>query len=177
MLQFWKAGFDGTTYADLEMATGQHRQSLVYAFGDKEQLFHAALGLYIERRVQKVCDTLVKAKTPSKGINRAFDLWLGDASRETARGCLAVNVAGELGGRSRLIAERIEAARVRLVEAFSQAFRQARLRNELRLDTDPVLLAEMAVALGDGALLHARNNRSAKTAKRAFQGFLSSVLR
>lgn len=177
MLRFWKSGYDATTYADLERATGQHRQSLVYAFGDKEQLFQAALERYIERRVQAVCDLLTTAQSPSKGISGAFDLWLADASRESARGCMAVNVAGELGGRSRRISMRIEDARVRLVHAFSQAFARAREQNELLVDTNPKLLAEMAVALGDGALLHARNSRSDTTAKRAFNGFLGTLLR
>ncbi|MEL6262374.1 MAG: TetR/AcrR family transcriptional regulator [Cyanobacteria bacterium J06626_6] len=43
---FWQQGFAKTTYADLEKATGLHRQSLVYAFGDKKALFESAIDYY-----------------------------------------------------------------------------------------------------------------------------------
>lgn len=43
MEMFWEQGFSKTIYAILERATGLHRQSLVYAFGDKKALFQAVL--------------------------------------------------------------------------------------------------------------------------------------
>ncbi|NJN56968.1 MAG: hypothetical protein HC879_05440 [Leptolyngbyaceae cyanobacterium SL_5_9] len=36
---FWEYGFSRITYALLEQATGLHRQSIVYAFGDKKRCF------------------------------------------------------------------------------------------------------------------------------------------
>ena len=43
---FWSRGFEGTSIADLEEATGLGRQSLYNAFGDKRHLFLAALEHY-----------------------------------------------------------------------------------------------------------------------------------
>lgn len=46
---FWERGFEGTSIADLESATGLGRQSLYNAFGGKRELFLRALDRYAER--------------------------------------------------------------------------------------------------------------------------------
>lgn len=49
----WAKGFDATTYGEPETVTGLRRQSLVYAFGDKRELFEKALRLYVDQRVEE----------------------------------------------------------------------------------------------------------------------------
>ncbi len=177
MAAFWERGYEATTYEHLEVATGCHRQSLVYAFGDKRALFIAALQRYIDRRVGAVCAGLEEPGDPSRAISGAFALWLEDASRKASRGCMAVNVAGELGGREPDIAKLIESARRRLVSAFAEAFKRAADAGSLAGNADPRHLAELAVAVGDGALLHARNTRSAQAARRTFSVFLGAIFK
>jgi TetR/AcrR family transcriptional regulator, transcriptional repressor for nem operon len=46
MLTFWTNGFDGTTLALLEQATGVDRSTLYNSFGGKEGLFEAAASHY-----------------------------------------------------------------------------------------------------------------------------------
>src|ERR1700730_1261205 len=45
---FWAHGFADTSLADLEAATGVNRSGLYAEFRDKEDLFLASLGHYIE---------------------------------------------------------------------------------------------------------------------------------
>jgi AcrR family transcriptional regulator len=45
---FWEHGFADTSLADLEAATGVNRSGLYTEFRDKEDLFLASLGHYIE---------------------------------------------------------------------------------------------------------------------------------
>jgi TetR/AcrR family transcriptional regulator, copper-responsive repressor len=45
---FWKHSFANTSLADLEAATGVNRSGLYTEFRDKEDLFLASLGHYIE---------------------------------------------------------------------------------------------------------------------------------
>src|SRR5271155_588512 len=43
---FWARGYEGATLPELTRAMGINRPSLYAAFGNKEQLFHKALGRY-----------------------------------------------------------------------------------------------------------------------------------
>src|SRR5258705_11009407 len=45
---FWHAGFAGTSLDALSAATGMNRPSLYGAFGDKRELYLAALDRYVE---------------------------------------------------------------------------------------------------------------------------------
>ncbi len=174
---FHRHGLVGTTYEVLEAATGVRRQSLIYAFGDKQTLLAAVLARYAERRVGEIEACLAGPGSPAAAIRHAFALWLDDTRTATTRGCLLVNTAGELAGREPALAARIEAATVRLVRAFAAAFERARATGELCCDAAPGGLAAAAVALGDGALLHARNAGSPALAEASFAGFLAAVLR
>jgi TetR/AcrR family transcriptional repressor of nem operon len=158
---FWERGFEAATYDALEQATGLRRQSLVYAFGDKHSMFLRALDLYAARRVEEVCALLEQEPDPRAGLAAAVQAWRADALRATRRGCLLVNTAGERGSADPQAAARVEAARARLVQAFADALRRAGFA---RPGVDAEAMAALAVAAGDGALLHARNAGAAEAA-------------
>lgn len=173
---FHRDGLAGATYERLEEATGLRRQSLVYAFGDKRALFQAALLRYADARVGAIVDCLSDADSPADGIRQAFALWLSDARDGDHPGCLLVNTAGEIGGSDGELAACVEAATARLVRAFTDAFTRARAAGEVKAESEATVLAQMAVALGDGALLHARSAGNAKLAEGSFKAFLETVL-
>lgn len=173
MEAFWAAGYGATTYADLEAATGLRRQSLIYAFGDKQAMFEKALALYAQRRVEESVRRLDAAGAPLENVRAVFEGWRRDAENDRRRGCLMVNTAGEFGAREPAIAARYAAASERLVRAFERCFARARAEGALRSDADPKSLARLAVAAGDGALLQARALSDARQATEAFEAFLS----
>lgn len=173
MEAFWDAGYAGASYAVLERATGLRRQSLIYAYGDKPTMFAHALSLYVDRRVGEIVSVLDGEGPPLDRVRRVFDLWIDDAEGEVRRGCLLVNTAGELGRTDDRIASSIVAATDRLAHAFERCFSTARNAGTLRAGLDPVDLARLAVAAGDGALLHARTGGAAKDAARAYGAFLA----
>jgi AcrR family transcriptional regulator len=49
---FWSKGYEGTSLADLTEAMGITRPSLYAAFGNKEALFHKALDLYEQEKLE-----------------------------------------------------------------------------------------------------------------------------
>lgn len=155
---FWRHGLTGTTYGQLEEATGLHRQSLVYAFGDKHSLFGAALRRYARGKVDRVVAELARTDRPAAaGIAAACAVWMADAAADRTSGCLLVNTAGELGRSSDpTIARVVDEATRQLLDAFTDAFTRAREAGDLPADADPMALAHLAVAAGDGALLRSR---------------------
>ena len=165
MAVFWQHGFDAATYEALEAATGLRRQSLIYAFGDKRAMFLKALDHYADTRVAAICDVLAEGADAKTSVRSAFDLWLADARRRKHRGCLMVMTAGRFGPLDASTSAKIASARKRLVAAFRAAFERAAEEGSLKANEDPGNLAEMAVSAGDGALLHARNEASARAAE------------
>ena len=174
---FWQYGFAKTTYGALEQATGLHRQSLVYAFGDKKALFQAALQHYAATRVQAVIDQLQQSDSPLGNLRAAFDSWLEDARREATTGCLFVNTAGEIGPADPAVAQLIEQSTQGLMQAFEQTFRAAQAKGEVNPELDAADLARQAIAVGDGALLRSRTSGDPSFAEAAFRSFLALVKR
>jgi TetR/AcrR family transcriptional regulator, copper-responsive repressor len=89
---FWEHGFADTSLADLEAATGVDRSGLYSEFRDKEDLFLASLGHYIE--TSGLTDTL--ATKPLGWTNVEKYLKLGLACWSGQKGCFAVSAMREL---------------------------------------------------------------------------------
>jgi TetR/AcrR family transcriptional repressor of nem operon len=172
---FWEHGFSKTTYAMLEQATGLHRQSLVYAFGDKKALFQAVLHYYAKTRVQEIIDQLKSPGSPLTNIQLAFDSWLGDVRRELTVGCLFVNTSGELGQAEPAFTQVIELSTQQLCQAFEQVIQIGQSKGEIISHIDAADLARQAIAVGDGALLRSRASGDPAFAEAAFRAFLASI--
>jgi len=97
MQVFWSHGFAGASYPALEAATGLHRQSLRYAFGDKAALFERVIGHYADRKVGGVAAILSRSGAALDNVRAVFELWGRDANHPSRHGCLMVNALAELG--------------------------------------------------------------------------------
>lgn len=176
MHAFWARGYHGTSYDDLERATGLRRQSLIYAFGDKRRMFARVLGHYVDARVGAVAAMLDDETAPvSERLAMALGQWMRDARADDRRGCLVVNSAGELGGHDPLLDDAIERATDKLRGAFARCFRTGQSQGVIRGDIDAGTLAELAVAAGDGAMLHSRVASDADGATRVLTALLRLV--
>lgn len=173
MKAFWAAGYAGTSYGDLEKATKLRRQSLIYAFGDKRAMFQKAVALYSRERVDQIVAILEQEGSSLSNVEEVFASWLEDVDRGERNGCLLVNTSGELGRSEPEIAREISLATNRLRVAFTRAFARALENGELRPGLEPEALASLAVAAGDGALLHARASGNAADTARVFAAFIT----
>lgn len=166
---FWEKGYSGTSYADLEAATGLRRQSLIYAFGDKQAMFKQAVDHYAAQRVGLIVATLSRPGSPLANIQAAFEVWAEDAAHPSGRACLLVNTAGEVGPYIAAVAQALNQATDRLIAAFEATIEMAQKCDEIDKRLDAKALAALAVAAGDGALLHARSSGNARRAQQSFK--------
>ena len=58
MCVFWRNGYAGTSMANLTNATGLTKPSLYLAYGNKEEIFKASLGHYLEMQSEMIGGTL-----------------------------------------------------------------------------------------------------------------------
>ncbi len=175
MRVFWSHGYAGTSYPALEKATGLHRQSLRYAFGDKAALFERVINHYADRKVGAVAAILNRSLSARENIETVFAIWAKDANHPSRQGCLMVNALAELGSAESMAVTAIDRANQKLIDAFAHAFTAAQEQGTVRPDLDARVLASQAVALGDGFMVHGRSSFVANLAEAAFAGFLRQI--
>ena len=97
MEAFWERGYNATSVNDLLAEMGLNRGSLYGTFGDKKQLFLAALDKYQDQNVAMIRDVLEQDGSARAAIeallNLAIEKCTGDGA---AKGCLAATAAMEL---------------------------------------------------------------------------------
>jgi AcrR family transcriptional regulator len=102
---FWEHGFADTSLADLEAATGVNRSGLYTEFRDKEDLFLASLGHYLE--TSGLTDMLATKPLGWTNVQRYLELGLACWSGQ--KGCFSVSSMREMAilpQEARLIVEK-----------------------------------------------------------------------
>ncbi|MEU7908553.1 TetR/AcrR family transcriptional regulator [Actinoplanes sp. NPDC049118] len=154
---FWRRGYEATSLADLEQATGLNRSSLYQAFDSKHGLFQAAVRQYLD---EVAAPRLAALESPGAGLAelaaylRGFGASLRAGAAAGSRGCMVVNAIAEVSDRDAWLRERGASYQNRILEAVAGALRTADRRGEIttgRVDQR----ARMVTAAVMGALVTA----------------------
>jgi TetR/AcrR family transcriptional repressor of nem operon len=115
---FWARGYERTSVQDLVDSMGIQRGSLYAAFGDKRQLFLAALDRY-EERFYRDMQELITGRPASEAIRLVFERVIEDcACGDAEKGCFVTNTAVALAEDDDATATRIRANLARLEDLF-----------------------------------------------------------
>jgi AcrR family transcriptional regulator len=128
---FWNQGYEATSLDNLLSAMKIGRQSMYDTFGDKKQLYLAALGHYADIGRAALRQRL-SAGSSALGAIETFlrDVARGDACQRE-RGCLAVNAVAEFGKGDPEVYAFIERTQRMTEELFAEALARAREQGEL----------------------------------------------
>lgn len=96
MIQFWSSGFAGSSMQDLVDRMGISRQSLYDTYGNKRELFEAALRRYREEIIEPKLKAIGDPALPPPEAVREYFRSVVDAPKETPPGCLVVRSATEI---------------------------------------------------------------------------------
>ena len=88
---FWSKGFEATTLADLEEATGVDRSSLYNSFGGKTGLYESAAAAYVALADQQLFAALYDGTDGLADIVEFIDRLDGSYRSGVPRGCFIVN--------------------------------------------------------------------------------------
>ncbi|MEL7059164.1 MAG: TetR/AcrR family transcriptional regulator [Acidobacteriota bacterium] len=88
MQEFWRRGYDSTSVGDLADAMGIGRQSLYNTFGDKREIFLAAVQRYGEAREQECSRILLESTSALDAVRRLMSKAVEPAA---CSGCLVGN--------------------------------------------------------------------------------------
>lgn len=166
MRVFWERGYEGASLADLTDAMGITRTSMYAAFGNKEQLFQAALQRYVEGPAGYFTRAL--QEPTARDVAAAF---LRGSVLTTTRpggpaGCLIVQgslASGETGQSAR---DTLIAYRQQTVSRLRERFRKSIKDGDLAPGTDPGLLARYVATIGNGIAVQAANGAGRRELQR-----------
>jgi TetR/AcrR family transcriptional repressor of nem operon len=131
MMVFWEKGFTATSVHDLLRCMGISRQSLYNTFGDKRQLFLAALDHYKSKLSYGFWGTLSRPDASLPEIRAVFDRVLLLAAPGAPRACMMASSCMEQGLFDDLVAGRAREAFAQLETLFEQAIRNAQRKGEV----------------------------------------------
>lgn len=155
MQVFWEQGYEATSLTELAGAMGITKPSLYAAFGNKEQLFHAALERYTAGPASYVADAL--AQPTARGV---VEVMLRGVARATTlpaspHGCLTVQGALATSKESRPAHDALVCWRTNICRRLEERFRRAADEGDLPHDADPVKLARYVATVASGIAVQA----------------------
>lgn len=154
---FWRKGYEATSIEDLVTHMGINRGSLYETFGDKHQLFSAALDRYCTQVIAERFKVLDQPGSACEAIKTFFRGLVNMAGTDAARkGCLVANTAMELSPHDKEAGKRITIALQWVENRFYQALVRAREQGELNDSKDLRAIARTLACLLQGAAVMAK---------------------
>jgi TetR/AcrR family transcriptional repressor of nem operon len=152
---FRERGYEASSMADIERATGLNTSSIYNTFGSKEALFTRSLARYESVRLAGIVDLLAAGAEGLADLHRALELQQAESVSEWGHGgCLAINTMIELGPRSGDTKEVLADFRRRLAEAIRLPLDRAVALGEMSPDQVPTAVALLVTfTLGVGVLM------------------------
>ena len=140
---FWARGYEGTSIQDLVDALGINRSSLYATFGDKHDLYLAALQRYGQNALGRVAKTLNGPGPVHQAINDLFDAAVIPVEQnEDRRGCLICNAAVEQAPRDPAVEAEVKADFKFIEDGFAKALDRAKAADEIDARSDATAIAK-----------------------------------
>ena len=160
---FWQQGYEGTPVQALCRAMDLQPGSVYAAFGNKRDLFVAAMRRYTETVSAEAVDRVNGAPSGLQGLHEYF-AYLVDAMVDGKRawGCLVTNSLVEFAARDPELAGMFQLHLARLQTSFAAALARARADGELRPGAGPEAAGLLvAVVQGMNVMAKSRPGRQA----------------
>ncbi|MHB0881308.1 TetR/AcrR family transcriptional regulator [Paenibacillus sp. SEL1] len=160
---FWEKGFEATSLSDLTSKMGIQRPSIYAAFGDKKQLFEAALRKYTQSHAAYVRSRLQS----NSSVKEAFYNFFGGVVAEEYedgpnRGCFCINTMVELAPHDEKFEILTREHQMYLSAVFQETLERGIRSGELEASMDARALAHTMVSLliGITVMMKSRPERS-----------------
>jgi AcrR family transcriptional regulator len=175
---FWRQGLATTGIQDVVAATGVNRSSLYATFGDKHQLYLAALDRYLDEHALPALARLAGDPRGLPAITQFFgQLIRARCTGERARwGCLMVNAHAGPESTDPEVRRRLDLHHKRLRAALRDALRTAHRLSQLQSTVDIEATAGQLALLAYGVNLRSRAGAPAAELRRTVNHALTTVM-
>ncbi|WP_028563931.1 TetR/AcrR family transcriptional regulator [Paenibacillus pinihumi] len=146
MRLFWEKGYEATSLSDLTAAMGVQRPSIYSAFGDKKELFEAALRKYNQLHAASIRTKLKKFSSVKQAFRSLFEGIItkaGDSRPDI--GCFCINTMVELAPHDPKFEVLTREHQLYLASVFQETIERGLESGELRPDIQAEDLAKNLV--------------------------------
>lgn len=141
MALFWEQGYEATSVRDLAGRAGIGLSSLYNAFGDKRDIYDAALDRYRALEREQFAAILNASESIRPTLAGLFAELIEMLMSGGGRGSFTLNAAIELGGRDAAITARLRAHFDDIVGLLAGRLERAQVEGEIPTTRSPVELA------------------------------------
>jgi AcrR family transcriptional regulator len=154
---FWKVGYEGATLEDLQTVMGGlSAPSLYNAFGSKEDLFKAAVNLYIAEIGAPPLAALERARTAKEGVAAMLTTAVAGFTRPGApQGCLLASGATRCSRSGQAVQAYLEAIRRRTPEPIRARIARGVVEGDVPKGADLDTITEFYATVAQGLALRA----------------------
>ena len=139
MEAFWCKGYEATSLVDLTDSTGLNKASLYRVFGDKHQLFMAALKNYSDIEFRETTAVISDSASPLTNLRAVVQKVCEDAGSD--KGCLMINSMVETAPHDAEVKQLLQEFGTHRLQAVQGMIAQAQAAGEIRPALDPHKLA------------------------------------
>ncbi|SCC41573.1 TetR/AcrR family transcriptional regulator [Bacillus mycoides] len=163
MQLFWEKGYEATSLSDLTSRMGIQRPSIYSTFGDKKELFEAALRRYTMSRASDIRNRLQSHSS----VKEAFSIFIADVVNEEyagdlSKGCFCINTMVELAPHDERFEILTREHQMYLAVIFQETIERGIQSGELEFNTDAKSLAQALIValIGLTVMMKSRPQRS-----------------
>lgn len=163
MQLFWEKGYEATSLSDLTSRMGIQRPSIYSTFGDKKELFEAALRRYTMSRASDIRNRLQSHSS----VKEAFSVFFADVVNEEyavdlSKGCFCINTMVELAPHDERFEILTREHQMYLAVIFQETIERGIQSGELEVNTDAKSLAQALIVslIGLTVMMKSRPQRS-----------------
>ncbi|MFB6649434.1 TetR/AcrR family transcriptional regulator [Bacillus toyonensis] len=163
MQLFWEKGYEATSLSDLTSRMGIQRPSIYSAFGDKKELFEAALRRYTMSRASDIRNRLQSHSS----VKESFSIFFADVVNEEyagdlSKGCFCINTMVELAPHDERFEILTREHQMYLAVIFQETIERGIQSGELEVNTDakPLAQALIVALIGLTVMMKSRPQRS-----------------
>ncbi len=154
---FWEKGYEGSSMDDLTTAMGIKKPSLYAAFGNKRQLFEAAIDRWAATRGGYEFGALHRAENVRDAVAEFLETSIACATEAgMPKGCMITNVATDAAENDDELRAKLAVMFVQTDEGIASRFRRDQVKGQLPAGLDPDTLAQMVHSVVHSIKVRAR---------------------
>ena len=159
MIQFWESGYEGSSMQNLVDRMGISRQSLYDTYGNKRDLFEAALARYREEVIEPAVEALSDPSRTPADLIRDHLMAIAEGREGMPLGCLVVRTATEISVDDIEVGQMLNECVTEMLEAMESVIRRGQQRGDFDPQRSARDLAASVIASGMGLACHATTAR------------------
>ncbi|ODV53959.1 MULTISPECIES: TetR/AcrR family transcriptional regulator [Lysinibacillus] len=146
MQLFWEKGYEATSLSDLTARMGIQRPSIYSTFGDKKELFEAALRRYTTSRAADIRARLQSHVSVKQAFATFFEEVIqAEYTKDLSNGCFCINTMVELAPHDERFEILTREHQLYLAVIFQETIERGVQTGELEADTDAKSLAQALI--------------------------------